>query len=114
MNRHFMSCQSVLTGICLRSKLNFLIMYCYICSGGSGLGYKVSGTRSKFPNLNENVSTNLNFCEVFLTDLLTFFSGCWFKTEHKAGNEITTQQTTATLTPCFEKKSYIQSSRNKY
>ena len=26
----------------------------WLCSGGSRLGHKVSGTQSKFPNLNEN------------------------------------------------------------
>ena len=35
-------------------------------SGGSRLGHKVSGTRSKFPNLNGN-GQNSHFCKVFLT-----------------------------------------------
>ena len=35
-------------------------------SSGSRPGHKVSGTRSKFPNLNEN-GQNLIFCEVFQT-----------------------------------------------
>ena len=35
-------------------------------SSGSRPGHRVSGTRSKFPNLNEN-GQNLIFCEVFLT-----------------------------------------------
>ena len=35
-------------------------------SGGSRPGHKVSGTRSKFPNLHE-MDKNLIFCEVSLT-----------------------------------------------
>ena len=35
-------------------------------SGGSRPGHRVSGTRSKFPNLNENGQKYHFFCEVFL------------------------------------------------
>ena len=31
------------------------------------VGYKVSGTQSKFPNLNENGQKSFFFCEAFLT-----------------------------------------------
>ena len=39
---------------------------CILHSGGSRPGHKVSGLRSKFPNLNENGQKS-HFCEVFLT-----------------------------------------------
>ena len=41
-----------------------------ILSGGSRPGHKVSGTQSKFPNLNENGQKSHFFCEVFLTQNL--------------------------------------------
>ena len=46
-----------------------------ISSGGSRSSHKVSGTWSKFPNLNENGQKS-HFCEVFLTqNLVNILSG---------------------------------------